>query len=350
MNRMKQLARTAVYWPHIDSDIENTCRKCSSCAEQQNCPPKAAIHPWMMPEKVWSRVHVDHAVNFLGTNWLVMTDALSKYPCIHATSTITTRATIDLLEEDFSHFGYPHAVVTDNGPSFTSGEFKAWCAERGIVHLTGAPYHPATNGAAERLIQTFKQSMKKSQLPVKKALSEFLMHYRRTPTSSGLSPSELLNGRQLRTKLDTLMLSPAHVAQSKQAKEATISQCREGVAKVAHSYAEGDAVYALYYGPQRDRDPRWVPAVVLKRLGTRCLNVRVVPRGPVWRRHVEQLRPRYGAETDDDPGEIPCQSQEAAQELEATSQRVRSAPTSEFLPGNPRRSKRTSKRKHCPYC
>ena len=35
------------------------------------------------------------------------------------------------------------------------------------------------------------------------------------------------------------------------------------------------------------------------------VNVRVIPRGPTWRRHLDQLRPRYGSDQDDDPCEIP---------------------------------------------
>ena len=227
MERMKQLARTAVYWPNIDDDIEATCRHCEPCGEHQIRPPKMAHHPWMLPEKPWNRLHLDHAINFLGTNWLVLTDAYSKYPCIHPTQSITTAATLDLLEQDFAHFGYPHALVTDNAATFTSSEFQAWCKERGITHLSGAPYHAATNGAAERLVGTFKQSLRKSKLPAKKALQEFLMQYRRTPTSSGFSPSELLNGRQIRTKIDTLLPSPTHIAQEKQCKEATKSSAKK---------------------------------------------------------------------------------------------------------------------------
>ena len=68
MQKMKQLARSAVYWPHIDSQIEDTCRGCVSCAEHQNKPPKPSNHPWMMPEKPWSRIHVDHAINFMANN------------------------------------------------------------------------------------------------------------------------------------------------------------------------------------------------------------------------------------------------------------------------------------------
>lgn len=304
MQRMKQLARTSVYWPNIDDDIEATCRNCVPCGEHQNKPSKPAIHPWMLPEKPWSRLHMDHAVNFLGTNWLVLYDAYSKYPCIHRTDSMTAKSTIELLEQDFAHFGYPHTLVSDNASAFLSEEFQAWCKENGITHLTGAPYHPATNGAAERLVQTFKQAMKKSNLPPKRALQEFLMQYRRTPNSTGYSPSELLNSRQIRTKIDTLLPSPAHRAQGKQAKDATKSQLSEQVAKVVRSFNVGDPVYALYFGPRRDKDPRWVPAIVTKRKGTRTFNVRVFPRGPTWRRHLEQLQPRMATPEDTEPGDL----------------------------------------------
>ena len=50
MQRMKQLARSTVYWPRIDLDIEDLCRKCISCGQFQNKPTKSSIHPWMMPE------------------------------------------------------------------------------------------------------------------------------------------------------------------------------------------------------------------------------------------------------------------------------------------------------------
>jgi transposase InsO family protein len=134
----------------------------------------------MLPEKAWSKLHIDHAIHFMGHNWLVVIDAYSKYPCIHPTSSTSTKATIQLLEEDLAHFGFPHAIVSDNASSCASQEFKSWCHERGIAHLMGAPYHPATNGATERLVWTFKSSLKKSKRPPKEAVQEFLMQYHRS--------------------------------------------------------------------------------------------------------------------------------------------------------------------------
>ena len=133
------------------------------------------------------------------------------------------------------------------------------------------------------------------------------MQHRRTPTSYGFSPGELLNSRQLRTRIDSLLPSPAHIAQGRQSKETSKSQMTPdsgGVAKVTRQYKAEDPVYALYHGPHRDKHPRLVPAIVKKSLGTRCFNVKVVPHGPVCRRHWEQLQPRYVTDENNEPGVV----------------------------------------------
>ena len=166
-----------------------------------------------MPEKPWRRIDIDHTINFMGSNWLIVTDAYSKYPCIHQNSSTSPKATTTLLEEDFAHFRYPHTIVSDNAATFSSAEFREWCQYRSIKHRTGVPYHPATNGAPERLVQSLQQSLKNSKLPPRPTLQEFLMQYRHTPLNTGFSPSQLLNGRQISTKIDSLLPSPAHIAQ-----------------------------------------------------------------------------------------------------------------------------------------
>ena len=128
-------------------------------------------------------------------------------------------------------------------------------------------------------------------------------HYRNSSCSTeghlaeGYSPSEILNGCQIRSKIDILLPSPAHIAQGKQAKSATKSQLSERhqhVEKVIQTFKIGSPCYALYCGPRREKEPRWVPAVVTKVFGSRSFNVRVFPKGVTWRRHLEQLRPRHG--------------------------------------------------------
>ena len=115
-------------------------------------------------------------------------------------------------------------------------------------------------------------------------------------------------------------------------------------------------VYALYYGPRRDKHPRWVPAIVRKAMGTRCFNVQVTPHGPVWRRHWEQLQPRHSSTEDSEPGEIinftNFELSDYPMELpEIPQQDVQqdNIQVPEYGPHNPRRSKRTRKQtiRHC---
>uniref|UniRef100_A0A5S6QXD9 DUF5641 domain-containing protein n=1 Tax=Trichuris muris TaxID=70415 RepID=A0A5S6QXD9_TRIMR len=60
----------------------------------------------------------------------------------------------------------------------------------------------------------------------------------------------------------------------------------------------GTPCYARYCGPKQDKEPLWITALVKKIFGTRTVQLRVVPRGPLWKRHIEQLQPRYRLEED----------------------------------------------------
>ena len=59
----------------------------------------------------------------------------------------------------FPNFGIPDKVVSDNGTSFSSREFKEFMDNNGIVHTRVAPYHPSSNGQAERAVQIVKRGI-----------------------------------------------------------------------------------------------------------------------------------------------------------------------------------------------
>ena len=50
--------------------------------------------------------------------------------------------------------------MSDNGPQFVSAEFEKFMKENGVKHFRSAPYHPSTNGLAERFVQSLKQALK----------------------------------------------------------------------------------------------------------------------------------------------------------------------------------------------
>ena len=75
-------------------------------------------------------------------------------------SSTTKHATIEALRSLFARYGLPEQIVSDNGPQFTSAEFATFMKGNGIKHIMCVPYHPSSNGLAERFVQTFKRAMK----------------------------------------------------------------------------------------------------------------------------------------------------------------------------------------------
>ena len=78
--RMKSIARSYVWWPGLDHDLEELAKACSSCQKIQKSPPVAPLHPWVWPSRQWSRVHLDFAGPFMGCMFLITVDAHSKWP------------------------------------------------------------------------------------------------------------------------------------------------------------------------------------------------------------------------------------------------------------------------------
>ncbi len=87
------------------------------------------LHPWEWPSQPWSHIHLDFAGPFLGHYFLVIIDAHSKWLDVHIMASITSSKTIEKLRIIFANHGLPRKVVTDNGPSFTSEEFREFLSD-----------------------------------------------------------------------------------------------------------------------------------------------------------------------------------------------------------------------------
>ena len=122
--RMKRIARTLVWWPGLDKDIEERVQCCLECQSNQCSPPLSPLQPWKWPTRPWSRLHADFAGPFMGRMFLIIIDAHSKWLEVHPVTSITSTVTIQHMRTIFSTFGLPEILVTDNGPSFVSREFE----------------------------------------------------------------------------------------------------------------------------------------------------------------------------------------------------------------------------------
>ena len=155
---MKVLARMYVWRFSMDKDIDPLVRKCEECQQVKPMPPRAPLHSWVWPTRHWARVHVDLAGPMQGRMFLVLIDAHSKWLEVCQMSSTTSAATIQHLRTIFCR---SETLVSDNGPWFSSEEFKSFCHKNGIYHSLIVPYHPSSNGMAEWAVQAFKQAFKK---------------------------------------------------------------------------------------------------------------------------------------------------------------------------------------------
>ena len=191
--RMKSLARLHVWWPNLDKDILSVVRGCVKCQLTRNKPPQAPLQPWDWPKLPWQRIHIDFAGPFMNRMFLIVVDSHSKWLEVEIMSSVTSEATTEKLREMFARFGIPMQLVSDNGSQFTSREFAEFTKANGIKHTVVAPYHPRSNGQAERFVQTCKQYFKtEGSNSIKQSLSRFLFSYRTTPSSvTGQTPATL---------------------------------------------------------------------------------------------------------------------------------------------------------------
>ena len=157
----------------MDKEIEGVVKSCPNCQAYHHSLAPAQLHPGEWPNQPWSRLHIDFAGPIKGSMLLIVVNSYSKWLEVHMMPSITSAHTIEKLRSIFATL--PKTIVSDNGPSLVSSEFKKFLQLNGIRHITSAPYHhPSTNGLAERAVQTVKQGLKQMEGDsLKEKLSRF---------------------------------------------------------------------------------------------------------------------------------------------------------------------------------
>ena len=252
----------------------------------QSSPPAAPLNPWRWPTTPWARPHLDFLGPFEGKNILIIVDAHSKWIEAVCTPSTSSASVIEVMSTLFSQFGVPEMVVTDNGTGFVSTEFEEFLCANGVKHTTSVPYHPASNGLAERAVQIVKKGLKKRVTgSMSHRLAKVLFSYRMTPqTTTGTSPAaELLLGQKLRTRMDLLRPNAVDRVEKKQQQQKA-QHDRRAKPRV---FNVGDAVFVRNSGA----GCRWLPGQIVEKTGPVSFRV-LLEDGRGKRCHQDQLRAR----------------------------------------------------------
>ena len=85
---------------------------------------------------------------------LLVVDANSIWLEVKIVQLANSINTVKELRSIFAAHGLPLVVLSDNGRTFTSSEFRIFMKQNEIKHITSAPYRLASNGLVEMSVQT----------------------------------------------------------------------------------------------------------------------------------------------------------------------------------------------------
>ena len=189
-------AREFVFWVKLNDDLKELVEKCDLCQSQQNSTSIIQKYVSEVPPHPWHTVGSD-LFYFRRIDFLVVVDYFSKYLFVRKIHNSTSSAVIKELGMIFSEFGKPQIFRSDNGPCYTSQEFKIFMQNWSVEHRTSSPHYPQSNGLAESMVKVSKNLIEKAVLQ-DLPWNRFLLDYRCTPISSEIpSPAEILFGRKL---------------------------------------------------------------------------------------------------------------------------------------------------------
>ena len=191
-------AKMTVWWPGISRLIKENVSACEFCQIHRSSHHKEPLRPTSLPLHPWQKISAD-LFQAKQQHFLVVMDYYSRYLEIAYLPDISSATVIGKMKNMFARWGVPEDIVSDNGTQFTSAAFQSFAQKYNFVCSFTSPHFPQANGQAEIAVKIAKRIVEQQDPFLG------LMAYRSTPISAtGVSPAQLMMGRQMRTNLPVL--------------------------------------------------------------------------------------------------------------------------------------------------
>lgn len=212
--------RQRFYWIHCREDVEDWCKKCTTCASvkgpQTRSKGKLKLYNVGAP---WERIAVDVAGPFPesdeGNKYIIVVqDYFTKWPEVFATPNQEAKTVAKkLVHEVICRFGVPLEIHSDQGRNFESALFQEVCQLLGMHKTRTTPAHPQSDGMVERFNQTLENHLAKvvdeHQRDWDQYIPLFLLSYRSAiHDSTSATPAMVNFGREMRLPVDALTGTP----------------------------------------------------------------------------------------------------------------------------------------------
>ena len=323
--KCRRRARQVMFWPRLNADIDDMIRTCTTCVSNRNKQQSEPLQTHEAPQVPWEKVGMD-LFTVKGKEYIAVVDYYSQYIEISTLYSTTSKAIINHVKSIFSRHGTPVQVISDNGPQFSSQEFKEFAKAWDFDHKTSSPHYPASNGQAENAVKIMKDMIKKVASSGED-IYQALQVYRSTPLEHGKSPAELLFNRRIRSNLPVtkeLLKNQVHSSNvDKKKKELKKRQKQNYDKNVAPlpKLKVGATVRLQNMDKPKSNKPQWpLKGVVTKVLQNRSYLVKT-ENGDVLRRNrrhlLETAEPVQQDEWFDAEEELPATDEPAQPELAA---------------------------------
>ena len=275
----------------MNSEIRTYIESCGTCTTYSTKQPAEPPVITEQPEQAWSKVATD-LFSFGGKNFLATVDCYSNFIEVDYLQSTDSSTVIVKLKAHFARQGIPDVLMTDNGPQFSSTEFRRFVQSWGFRHQTSSPGYPQSNGSAEAAVKVAKSLMRKC-LATKDDYFLALLNHRNTPSAGfNSSPSQRLLGRRSKTLLPITknLLRPEVTNHSQEFQNKLFSRSNH-----LDKYASGRDLPPLQVGdnvriqPIANGQRQWKEGTVMETLPNRSFIV-ASEDGSLLRRNRKHLR------------------------------------------------------------
>jgi hypothetical protein len=154
VNKTLSKIRQQFTWKDINRDIRTKVKGCHTCSLSKPAQnTRLGLLNSEVAKRPMEKLFIDFVGGFPRSKFgnrviLVCVDAFTKFVWLFPMREETSKATIKVLKTQiFATFSVPESIVSDNAQCFKSREFRQFCFELGIRHITTSPYYPQPSHA-----------------------------------------------------------------------------------------------------------------------------------------------------------------------------------------------------------
>ena len=165
-----KILRTGYFWPTLFADAHRYATRCDACQRyaRNDLHMALLLYPSLplLPFEKWGIDYIGpvHPTSPRQNAYILLAvDYLTKWVEAKAVRTADKKTTARFMfEHIFTRFGVPKILISDRGTHFLNDLIKELTVAYGIDHRKTTPYHPQTNGLAERVNQTIVRILRKT--------------------------------------------------------------------------------------------------------------------------------------------------------------------------------------------